>query len=294
MSGEDVLFDARNHFHLGHFQSAITEATSSKPQTDAAMLERDVLLHRAYVEQGNTSVVSVEINEGSAPALRAIKLLAAHKSADQSGRQAAVSALREILAVNPPSSCPHLSVVAAAIFCMEKDYVEALKCTHQGQTLEQLFMVSHLYIAMNRPDLAEKQVKLMQTQDDDATLTQLAHAQALIAKGTGHQDAFFIYQDLAEKYGTSPLLLNNMAACNMGLGNFEDAEQNLQEALGKNPTDPTTIANLIVCLQHLKKSPEVTARYVTQLRTSAPTHPWTESYEALERNFDRVAAQLSQ
>mmetsp|Transcript_9398 Transcript_9398/g.24772 ORF Transcript_9398/g.24772 Transcript_9398/m.24772 type:complete len:136 (-) Transcript_9398:427-834(-) len=134
----------------------------------------------------------------------------------------------------------------------------------------------------------------MQRIDDDATLTQLANAEVLMAKGSAKaQDAFYVYQDLSEKYGPSGLLLNNLAACNMLMGKYDEAEQNLQEALSKSATDPTTLANAIVCMQHLKKAPDVIARYVTQLRTSAPTHPWVEVYDANERSFDRFAAQLS-
>lgn len=291
---DDPLFDARNHFHLGHFQTAINEAMGANVGTDALRVERDVLMYRAYLEQGNFAVVMSEVQDSAPPALRAVKLLCQYKQSDDAGRQAAVGALQELLAGANVASDTPLSVTAAAIFCLEKDYKEALKCTHQGQTLEALAMVTHVYAAMNRADLAEKQVAIMQRHDDDATLTQLAAATAMIAKGSGkYQDAMYIYQDMSEKYGPSALLLNNLATCCMLLGKYEDAESHLQEALGKNPADPTTLANMVVCLQHLKKAPDVVTRYITQLRTAAPTHPWVEAYGATERTFDRCAAQLS-
>ncbi|KAG8458946.1 hypothetical protein KFE25_004280 [Diacronema lutheri] len=293
-AAEDVLFDARNNFHLGHYQSAITDANNAKVATDTWRAERDVLMYRAYVEQGNSAVVMSEVGETSPPAVRAVRLLAMHKNADVAGKQAAVAGLHELLAEPGAASNAPLCVVAACVFCAEKDYKEALKVNQQAQTLEQHAMVTHVYVCMNRIDLAEKQVALMQRVDDDATLTQLAAAEVMLGKGSAKaQDALYIYQDLSEKYGPSTLLLNNLAACNMLLGKFDDAEHNLGEALSKSATDPTTLANALVCMQHLKKAPEVIARNVTQLRTSAPTHPWVEAYESHDRSFDRFAAQFS-
>lgn len=291
---EDVLFDARNNFHLGHFQNAINDANNARVTTDAARAERDVLMYRAYVEQGNSTVVMSEVNASSSPALRAVRLLAAYKGADVNGRQAAIAGLHELLAEPGASSNPFVCVIAACLFCGEKDYKEALKVNQQAQTLEQHAMVTHVLICMSRVDLAEKQVALMQRIDDDATLTQLSSAELMLSKGSSKaQDAFYVYTDLAEKYGPSPLLLNNLATCNMLLAKYEDAEHNLQDALSKSATDPTTLANAIVCMQHLKKAPDVIARYVTQLRSSAPSHPWVEAYDSHERSFDRCAAQLS-
>jgi len=291
---DDPLFDARNHFHLGHYQSAINDAMNANVSGDSVRLERDVLMYRAYIEQGNLAVVQSEINDGSPPALRAVRLLAVYKQSDDAGKQAALASLRDLLAEPSAAGDAQLSITAAALFCYDKDYKEALKCVHQAQSLEQHAMVTYIYICMNRFDLADKQVALMQRMDDDATLTQLSAASTMVAKGPAKaQDALYIYQDMSEKYGPSSLLLNSLATCHMLMGKYDEAEQSLQEALGKNASDPSTLANVVVCMQHMKKAPDVVARYVTQLRTAAPSHPWVESYDAIERSFDRCAAQLS-
>jgi hypothetical protein len=46
-------------------------------------------------------------------------------------------------------------------------------------------------------------------------------------------------------------------------------------------------------MQHLRKPPEVIARYVSQLRSVAPSHPWIAKYGDLEQSFDRCAAQMA-
>ena len=41
------------------------------------------------------------------------------------------------------------------------------------------------------------------------------------------QEAFYIYQELADKYNETPLLLNGMAVCKMHMGQFDEAEKYL-------------------------------------------------------------------
>lgn len=44
---------------------------------------------------------------------------------------------------------------------------------------------------------------------------------------------------------SQPLLHNGLAVCHMKMGEWEDAERDLQEALGKDAKDADTLANLI-------------------------------------------------
>jgi coatomer subunit epsilon len=59
-------------------------------------------------------------------------------------------------------------------------YINSLNCIsrilHSAESLELRAFTLQCLLAMNRPDLARKQLKLLQDIEDDGTLTQLAQA----------------------------------------------------------------------------------------------------------------------
>lgn len=51
--------------------------------------------------------------------------------------------------------------------------------------------------------------------------------------GSKIQEAYLIFQDFSEKYPMTCLILNGKAVCCMHMGNFDEAETLLLEALNK-------------------------------------------------------------
>jgi hypothetical protein len=118
---------------------------------------------------------------------------------------------------------------------------------------------------------------------------------ALALGGDKVTEAQAVLQELADKYGATPALLNGMAACAMRAGKWAEAERMLldsAERMGGTGRDPAVLADLAVCAAHTRKPPEVIARYITQLRALAPAHPWLTRLNEFEATFDVTASKM--
>ena len=260
---------------------------------EALRAERDSFIYRSYVALGQHSVALDEIKDSAdvPVALFGVKLLATYLSSDD-GKEGAISALRGRLADPRYASNPTLQIIAATLFGHEDLLKDALQVIKLGTSLEHLALSAQFYLRMDRTDLAEKQLKAMQLLDDDCALTQLVCAWVnLHLGGSKLQEAAYTLQELIEKFGASPLLLNGLAAAQLAAGNAQDAEKTLIDAAGASPNDPNLLINMIACARALGKPEEFVARYVRQLRAVAPRHPWVQGLDAAESAFSRIQAQ---
>jgi len=290
---EDELWGVRNAFFLGCHQQAISEAMSVSG-SDASRVLCNFYMYRAYIEQAQYRLVLDAVGNDAPMALQAVKLLASYHAGARDAKEMALVQLKEWLSSPRASSEPQLLLVAALVYATEGELKEALKLVHQSADLETMALVAHIYLAMNRTDLARKQTGLMQQADDDATLTKLTNAWVSMAEGGDKcQDALYEFQELGEKYNMSITLTNGMALAQLHMGKYDEAERLLQEGLGKSASDHDALANMVVAMHFLRKPTDVTNRYINQLRTIAPTHPWISKYIELESSFDRCAAQAA-
>uniref|UniRef100_UPI00358F0D82 coatomer subunit epsilon isoform X1 n=1 Tax=Myxine glutinosa TaxID=7769 RepID=UPI00358F0D82 len=287
----DELFDAKTAFYVGAFQQCLNEAQKAKLPSVEKQIERDVFLYRAYIAQRKYGVVLDEISSSKAPALQSVRMLAEFL-ATESRRDAIIAEMEKSLAIGVAVEDSTSLLMAAAIYLCDGNTDASLRTLHQSDHLECMAMMVQTYLLLERVDLARKELKKMQDRDEDATLTQLAQAMVHLSMGGDKlQDAFYIYQELADKYNPTPLLLNGQAASLMAQGRFEEAEGPLQEALEKDGNNPDSLINLILISQHLGKPPEVSNRYLLQMKDGQRSHPFVKEYLAKENDFDRLALQ---
>ncbi|KAL3522943.1 hypothetical protein ACH5RR_015777 [Cinchona calisaya] len=282
--GPDPLFGLRNSFYLGAYQAAINNSDIPNLSPEDA-IERDSLVYRSYIALGSYQLVINEIDSSAATPLQAVKLLAMYLEGS-ANKETTISSLHEWLADPAIGNNPILRLIAGTIFMHEEDYNEALKHTNAGGTVELHALNVQIFLKMHRSDYAEKQLRIMQQIDEDHTLTQLANAWLNIAVGGSKiQEAYLIFQDFSDKYQMTCLVLNGKAVCCMHMGNFDEAETLLLEALNKDAKDPETLANLVVCSLHLGKS---ASRFLSQLKLSHPDHLLVKRVSAAEENFERA------
>jgi len=283
----DELFEVRNSFYIGNFQHCVNEAQSVNPSTTDVRIERDVFLYRALTAQGKYGLVLDEIKSSSPAEIQSVRVLADFLQ-NPSKRETILKDVEKKL--NGSDFSEYFLLIAATMYYQSGDTDNALRCLFQSTALECSALSVQIYLGMDRVDLAKTEINRMQTTDEDATLTQLAMAWFnLYIGGEKAQDAFYIFQELGDKYTSTLTLLNGQAACYMRMGKFEDAEGVLQEALNKDSNNPETLINMAVLAQHLGKSAEVSNRYVSQMRAGHDTHGFTQDYQSKLNDFKRIA-----
>lgn len=296
MSEPDELFTLRTLFWLGSYQAAINEANSLTRINPSLKSEKDEFIYRSYLGLGQPNIVLSEIveNPNTPVGLRAVKLLATYLE-DPSSKEIAVLQLNEWLSDPVASGNKTLKMMAATLFLHEDNVKEAYKAIGNPSTLEQYALLVQIHLRIDRADLAQKELKTMKSLDDENALTQLASAWVNLSSGQPAkiQEAAYTYDELIDKYGSSPSLLNGLAVAKMHQGQWEEAEAALKEAITKAPTDPDSLSNMITLCHHTQKPADVINRFVNQLKGKAPNHPFVQSLEMFDRAFDRVASTLA-
>ncbi|XKL63985.1 hypothetical protein PGB90_006349 [Kerria lacca] len=286
-SDVDELFDVKNLFYIGNFQQCINEAQKVKIVLLETKLERDVFVYKAYIAQKKYKIVIDEISEKSPVELQVLKLLSEFFVSPNEKQNILQTYLDKFSVFENENH--HVVMAAATIYIHDDQFENALQVLHRNDHLECLSVALQIYISMSRIDLARKELKKMQEKDEDSLLTQLAQAWVNIAMGRDKlEDAYYIIQEIIDKYGSSVNLLNCQAVCYIVQGKYEEADSALQEAMEKDNNNPDTLINSIVLSAHLNKPSEVTSRYLMQLKESHFNTGFIKDLNIKENEFNEL------
>ena len=95
------------------------------------------------------------------------------------------------------------------------------------------------------------------------------------------------------KFGRTVLVLNNIAACHIVLGNYAEADRCLEEAFEDGKDSAETYINAIVSAQLQNKEASAISELVAKLKKMDPNHPWMQETARKENEFDEASAQFS-
>ena len=306
----DELFDIKNAFYTGNFQTCINEAQKLKVSDPDLSTDRDVLMYRSYLALKKYRVVLEEVGPSSKPLLKPLAMLAQFLSSPNK-RESIVTEVDSLMSGDVDVTNYVQLIVAASVYLGVDQPESALRVLHPSDHLECLALKIQALLAIHRPDLAKKELKVMTEKDEDATITQLAMAWTNLSLGGDKiQEAYYIYQEMIDKLGSTATLLNGQAVTFLAQGKYSEAEAALNEAMEKDPNNPDTLVNMIVLTQHQGKAPEVVQRnvstismliptvqvsnrYLSQLKDMDPNHSFVLKLNSKEQDFDRMVLQYA-
>ncbi|KAJ9088454.1 hypothetical protein DSO57_1022935 [Entomophthora muscae] len=301
MSGEtnSLLYGAQNLFYYGSYQAAINECSNIQPQLKGQdLFDLKFLLYRSYIGLKKYNLVLGETEKQDTPELKGIYLFAkasATKASDLEAKTKIVDELFELAKDGSNILNVNLQILSSiAGFSVDK-LEPALKAVSlQPKHLECVAIKVQILLHLDRVDLAQKELTAAKSWADDVPLIQLIEAWiGLRLGGQKFQEADAIFDELSQQsFAKTVKLLNCRAVANMHLGQIQEAEEFLQEALNKDGDDPETLANLIVCSTLNNKPSDIRERYVSQLREVEPHHPYLESFDSKSLLFEECASKI--
>lgn len=286
----DELFDVKAAFYIGAFQQCIKNCQTARLSDLALAVEKDGFMYRSYLAQGKYAVIMDEIKPSAPRSLQHLRTLAGYLQSSPESESRADSVRKIEDALNSGAGEDNLCVaVAATIYMHEKNYDSALRALNgpaaSQSNLEVLAMQVQAYLMLDRLDFAKKALKQMQDIDDDSVLTQVAQAWCnIFIGGEKSKDAYFAFQELADKSKSTPLLLNGQVCAFLAQGMMVEAEAALNEAMDIDSNHYDTLVNQVVFNQLNGKD---ASRLVTQLKDKEQSNFVTE-YKQKEADFDRL------
>jgi len=116
-------------------------------------------------------------------------------------------------------------------------------------------------------------------------------ADALLQGGERYQQAFYVFEEMAQAPSTSATKsLISQAVAELHLGRLPEAEVALQQAMQKSSKDVEAIANVIVLNAVSGKD---ASEHQSSLRSIAPDHPLLVDMQEKSSSFDQAAMKYS-
>jgi len=294
------LYNIYNLFHFGAYQTTINECNKLQSDLPEQYLpDMNILLYRSYLSLKKYSFILRELDEEqNSVELKAVKILTKIYSAQGSSDEQAklLEELEELCNDGTNVLNAGLQILFSLACSCLGNIEKALKVlSFHPRNLECIALKIQLLLGLDRVDLAQQEFNRAKAWAEDIPLIQLIEAWvSLNLGGSKFYEASALFDELSQQnFGHTVKLINCRAAVLIHLGNYQDAEDLLLEALNKDGDDPDTLANLVVCADLSHKTQEVKNRYVSQLKEIMPTHPYLAKIDAYSELFDTYSQKIT-
>jgi len=285
-SAEGELLNLHNYFHQGQYHEVIDFDTSSLSPENA--LPARVLSLRAQIALGQAEDVMADVQGEEEVELIAVGALAELAAGNEAK---AVKIATELAAESSDNATVQVLAGTVLQAAGKSEEALALLLQHQGN-LEAVALVVQIHLDQNRTDLALKEVQAARRWAQDSLLVNLAESWVgLRVGGEKYQQAFYVFEELAQAPSTSSThSLVAQAVAEIHLHRLEEAEAALQQALGKDPTNPEVVANTIALNIISGKDAK---DQISSLSKIAPEHIFLRDLQEKDALFDKAATKFS-
>ncbi|KAF5383687.1 hypothetical protein D9615_003623 [Tricholomella constricta] len=299
------LYHIKQQFVLGAYKTLVN---LTLPDPNAPTYTPTLLYQaRAHIALDNPkSALELLPTDSENVAVKAAASLAKYVSASQGADKDAIDAsLEELrdLAVEIEGDDSEgneeekalVRVLAGTAFARAGEIEEALETLGvDTEDLEAVFVIVHIYLSINRPDLAKKQFERSKRWAEDDLLLQLIESTiGLVTGKDGYSNTSSFYtEQLGNPSLTSPHILTARGVTRILKNEIQEAKSDLDESLAQQKGDTETTAALVVAagLGALKKTEaeELWTRFVSE----HPEHPLVVDVSNKESHFDECASKF--
>lgn len=286
--------DVAAAFYIGSYQRCITLAQKINGD-EATELARDSFVFRSFIAMGKYDLVIDERLDSRPIELQALQKLAvfmkAQSTKDDTARTGAAEKVAQWVTAGADNST--LLLVHGTMEYLIGNFEAALAGLQRAKrSFDCMALTVQILARLARIDLAREVLSVMLAVDDEAPIVQLTNVSVNLAMGGEYvKEAYYICEELSQKYAPTPLLLNAMAVSLIRQGEYQDAEALLQRVQEANPNQVDAIANMIVVAQMTGRA-ELAQRLRRQV-TGQESTTLSAHFVAKANEFDRLCEEMA-
>ncbi|TRM65545.1 coatomer epsilon subunit-domain-containing protein [Schizophyllum amplum] len=296
------LYHVKQQFFLGAYKTLIdlTLPDPSSPDYIPTLLYQA----RAHIASDDPSAaISLIPEDEENVAVKAVAALARYvaASADED-KDTALEALRDLLveiegddAEGSDKDKALVRVIAGTAFARAGEIEEALDALgSETEDLEAVAVLVHIYLSINRPDLARREFERAKHWAEDDLLLQLIECNIGLATG---KDAYanpqsFYTEQLGNPSLSSPHILTARGVTRILRNEFSAARSDLEEAMQQKNDDAEALAAYTIAVSLAPQQKGEADELFVRLQSEYPTHPLVTDLAAKASLFDEFAAKF--